>query len=193
MSAALMSALCRQLASNLELRCWKTRVMFRSGRKSRLGASIALMTLALSLLAPRAATQTTVDVPTRFQLFANCEPMNLVVWMSPKAKEIGLTETSVRAAVESRLRTARLYDAKSIFSLATTVDVQEKAFTVRVEYLKIFQDTLTDKYGHAISWFDGAIGTHGGDPSFILNSIPNYVDTFLVEYLRVNEEACAKR
>lgn len=34
------------------------------------------------------------------------------------------------------------------------------------------------------------MGTHVGDPGFILQSLSEKLDKFLVEYLRVNEEDC---
>ena len=48
----------------------------------------------------------------RFSLFDNCSPMDLVVeGLHPAALEIGLTDASIQAALESRLRSARLYDS----------------------------------------------------------------------------------
>ena len=61
---------------------------------------------ALVLTAMGAATAQSVE---RFRLFNNCDPMGLLVeGLGSDATEIGLTEGAIRAAVESRLRSARL-------------------------------------------------------------------------------------
>ena len=46
----------------------------------------------------------------RFQLFAGCRPMRLVVEdLHKDTAKIGLTKATIEAAVRSRLRAARLY------------------------------------------------------------------------------------
>ena len=40
---------------------------------------------------------------------------------------------------------------------------------------------------------ESSTGTHGGDDGFIVQSVSELLDTFLVEYLRVNDEACGSR
>ena len=48
----------------------------------------------------------------RFRFFNECRPMRLIVERLPAtAAEINLTEAALQAAVESRLRSARLFDA----------------------------------------------------------------------------------
>lgn len=66
----------------------------------------ALASLSVAaLLAPAAVGQ----VRERFELFNACRPMRLVVEGLPdRAAAIGLTEQSLQAAAESRLRGARL-------------------------------------------------------------------------------------
>ena len=41
-----------------------------------------------------------------------------------------------------------------------------------------------------MTWDLGATGTHGGDAGYVLQTLSEFVDTFVVEYLRVNEAAC---
>ena len=36
-------------------------------------------------------------------------------------------------------------------------------------------------------WIRGSTGTHGGDPEFIVGGLDQLLDTFLNEYLRVNQ------
>ena len=46
--------------------------------------------------------------------------------------------------------------------------------------------------GIATTWKHGRIGTHAGDGDYILQSVGIAVDNFVLEYLRVNEEACGR-
>lgn len=134
----------------------------------------------------------------RFQLFNRCKPMVLSVGLSPAAAKIGLTKKSVQAAVESRLRSARLY-ASEVTSKATTVlsvrvDVAGRAFAIRLGYEKwLYDPRFAVQGGVATTWSLGTIGTHGEDSGYILSSIAELMDRFLVEFLRVNEEACEQR
>lgn len=51
-------------------------------------------------------------------------------------------------------------------------------------------------YGLAITWKRTAaamIGAHDKNPGFVLSHISKIMDEFLVEYLRVNDEACRKK
>lgn len=45
----------------------------------------------------------------------------------------------------------------------------------------------------ATTWTRGSTGTHGRNPGFIVQSVSEHVDAFLVEYLRVNEKDCRDR
>ena len=132
---------------------------------------------------------------SRFQLFANCEPMD--VWIigfdNPDAPNIDLTRDSVQAAAESRLRSARLYRSTSSLYLHIGVTLTERAFGVDVDYNKPVIDQFSGESFTAVTWRSGSIGTHGGDASYVLSYISRHLDKFLVEYLRVNEEACETR
>ena len=57
--------------------------------------------------------------------------------LSSDAKKIGLTEEALQAAVESRLRTARLYTSDTLKPyLYVQVSVVREAFSARLEYKK---------------------------------------------------------
>ncbi len=130
----------------------------------------------------------------RFKLFADCEPMGLVVEGLPEdAAEIGLTEDSIRAAAESRLRSARLYIEASSPYLYINVNVLAGAFNVALEYNKSVFDPLSGLSGVASTWSSGGTGTHGRDSGFILSQVSQHLDRFLAEFLRVNEAACGKQ
>ena len=127
----------------------------------------------------------------RFRLWANCNPMNLVVEEQDKdAKTIGLETDEVTAAVRSRLRAARLFDADSLPYLYVSIYVASRAFSIRVKYYQWMKDTVSGLSGYAVKWSTRSFGTHGDDPTFILSSLSGNMDRFLDEYLRVNASAC---
>lgn len=113
------------------------------------------------------------------------------------ATKIGLTRESVRLAAESRLRAARLYDARvesaSEF-LSVRVSVVGRAFDVGFEYFKAF---LTDKDGNVGGAATGATsvtGTHANrgtlDGAYIMSTLVERLDEFIADYMRVNAADC---
>ena len=75
---------------------------------------IMAASLAVTLVSSTAVGETSTfeEQYARFQLFSDCGPMRLVVEeLDEDAANIGLTEGPIRAAAESRLRSARLYRA----------------------------------------------------------------------------------
>ena len=133
----------------------------------------------------------------RFRLWNDCRPMNLVIEGLPAGGAgIGLTNEAVAAAVRSRLRAARLYEAVEdpyLPYLYVQVNVFESAFDTRVEYRKVVADVATDQIGFGATWRVGRLGTHGWSPAFILSGVSQSMDEFIDEYLRVNSDACARR
>lgn len=153
-------------------------------------AALLLSALALSLPASGARGA------TRFELFADCRPMYLVVEsLHPDTPKIGLTEEDIQAAAESRLRSARLYHSiRSAPYLYINVNVVGRGFSISLEFKKDVYDLLSGNRGLATTWDRGSAGTHGGSgANYILSSISRHMDKFLVEFLRVNEKACEKR
>ena len=153
-----------------------------------------LFTLALALAVwPGHATAQDVSGSDRFELFNECGPMDLVVeryegdagWT-----DIGLTVDRIQTMAESRLRAARLYDATALAYLYVNVNVLGRAFSLRVEYSKVLYDGVSGETNYAKTWNIGSTGTHSGDAGFILQSLSEYLDRFILEYLRVNEDAC---
>ena len=164
------------------------------GRKVRLGAYVALAALALSFVAPATAEETAEERYARFQLFTNCEPIDLVVEeLSSDAINVGLTRESIQAAVESRLRAARLYDPSAYPYLYVNVHVVGLAFSSSVELRKPVFDAYSLEEISASTWKNSVTGTHGKDSNYITSSLSQNLDYFLLQFLRVNEEACAKR
>ena len=62
-----------------------------------------------------------------------------------------------------------------------------------MKYLKSLYDPVSGRTSSlATTWESGSFGTHGDDPGFIVQSLSEHLDKFLVEYLRVNEEDCPR-
>ena len=152
-----------------------------------------LFTLALALAVwPGHATAQSQAVE-RFQLFNECGPMDLNVedyGADTGWADMGLTVDRLQTMVERRLRVARLYDATALPILDVNVGVSDSAFSLRVEYRKVVYDRVSGDTNYATTWNISSIGTHGGDAGFILQGLSEYLDRFILEYLRVNEDAC---
>ncbi len=164
-------------------------------RKPILRLSVALAMLAPLLFASGASGE--ISDIKRFELFAACKPMHLVVERLPSdASKIGLTREAIQAAVESRLRSARIYEpTRSALFLYVNVNVVGRAHShsIALEFNKRVHDPLSGITSVATTWQTGSIGTNGGYAGNVLSSVSEHIDEFLVEYLRVNEKACAKR
>ena len=152
----------------------------------------ALAWITVSLIAAGLPQISEFDVFERFELFNECERMRLIVeGVSEDAVEFDLTDERIRVAAESRLRAARLYtDGVSAPYLYVRVSVNGSAFYIEVSYKKFLFDSASGVPGYAQSWNVGGIGTHGRDSGFVLQAVSEYVDGFILEYLRVNEDAC---
>ena len=138
----------------------------------------------------------------RFALWNDCGPV------VPDANvdggdEIGLTEESIATAARSRFRAARLYSGDFAVtlraiagrgaSLRLDVHIVGPAFNVAVDFVKPVQDVASGVRWSASTWSRASTGTHGRDPGYLLGIVARYLDSFIDEYLRVNESACAKR
>ena len=132
------------------------------------------------------------DPVYRFDLFNECQGMDLVVeGLHEDAGEIGLTKESIQAATESRLRSARLYEPDNLIQyLYVNVNVFGSVFSARVEYHKYLHDPAMNRSGYGVTWDAGSTGTHGNNASYIVSSVSEHMDNFLVEYLRANEDYC---
>ena len=135
----------------------------------------------------------------RFKLYNDCRTMRLLIENLGKyAEEIDLTKDRLQSLVESRLRSARLYTEDSSKAngalLYVNIQVIGPAFWVWLNYKKRLKDPVTTSTLGATTWQRGTLGTHASDGGYILQSLSEYLDRFLVEYLRVNnEEACAEK
>lgn len=164
-----------------------------AARPALLGATFFIIVLAI-LGAPRPSRAGRTAVPPaleRFSLYASCQPMNLVVeTLHPNAATFGLRKDAIQAAVESRLRSARIYDSDAGAYLYVNVNTVGAAFGIDLEYRKRVLDVVSQEMSFAATWTQGITGTHSRNASYILSNISQAMDSFLSAWLRVNEEAC---
>ena len=127
-----------------------------------------------------------------FDLFVNCKPVVLIVEDLPKdAQKIRITKKDIRMAVESRLRSARIYGFERMSPLlGVSVNIVGRAFHVEIELAKYVHDSISQSDGFATTWSRGTTGISGQDSGFILSTIAMIMDEFIVEYFRENEKAC---
>ena len=138
------------------------------------------------------------QIQDRFELFAGCSPVGVTVEkLSDDGKKIGLTVGDLQAAIESRLRAARIYNANkpAVPYLRIVVVVQGPSFAATVSFRKLLVDqTHTQLPGPATTWVGGYVGTHGSRGHeaghFILSSLSQVMDRFIAEYLEINDSAC---
>ena len=161
-----------------------------------MNARLIALLAAASLFASTLAAAEKVDKHDRFQLWAACSPMKLIVdgW-DAGARGFGLTTEAVEIAVRSRLRAAQLYDPTALLFLGVNVNVRNEpgrqSFSVTVQYHKPRKDIMSGVIEGAVAW--GTSGTGFGESSFVLSAVSQYTDKFIDEYLRVNAESCRKR
>ena len=138
--------------------------------------------------------------------------MELHVGVTIDNSSLSLNAETVRSAVEARLRAARLYqtddgDDRTVPSQYLFVEVSgaSVAFNVRLQFYRLLawiSGGPLEKWWHqeypdgraplgfASTWTNRGTGTHDGTPTVVLSVVSQLMDGFLVEYLRVNEEAC---
>ena len=150
------------------------------------------LALALAAVWPGHATAQDVSDFDRFRLFNECRPMDLVVedYDDDDAEAIGLTEARIRTLAESRLRAARLYDADAGTWLYVNVNIEARGFSLSLDYKKLVYDAISGETRYATTFESGGAGSHGRNAGFILQGLSEYLDGFILDYLRVNEAAC---
>ena len=152
----------------------------------RAGAAAAVLASTLPTVA-----QTDLE---RFQLFTECAQMQVIViavFTEADSMAGSLTEESLRAAAESRLRAARLYaDSVVPHLLSVGVWVYGEAFDIDIDFSQWLLNPDAGVRGWGRTWTLGGAGTHANQPGFMRNAVADYIDQFLAAYLRVNEAAC---
>lgn len=132
-----------------------------------------------------------IQAPAR-GIFALCDSLFLDWSFGPKewAEKIGLDASDIEHAVESRLRSARLFTERGTQSLNVTIHLGERVFSANVALKRSISDTGYGVSGVVTIWHTGYIGTYDSK-EIILQSLTRSLDTFLTTYLRINDAACA--
>jgi len=152
----------------------------------------ALAALSFTAVGLMAAEPGVEDKLNRFQLFNNCRPMvSFVEDLPGDAAKIGLTRDTLNAAIESRLRAARLFGSDSDPYLYLNVNVTGQTFNILLQFKKLVMDRATHESFHATTWQRGFTGAHGGGSAYMLGVVAEFMDEFILEYLRVNHQACS--
>ena len=133
---------------------------------------------------------------TRFELWNNCEPVELDVLLLSGAESI-VTQMEVYAPVSDKLLYAGIRVARDVDTrLVIVVEKVGLSLYVQVNYVKDFvQDNVSQVKGHAITWTT-SIGvpyarfTNLESTKIIIGVI---VDEFIRQYSYVNADACAHR
>ena len=144
------------------------------------------------LIATGSAAQDDRDVRNaRFQLFNNCQPIYLIVETLSEDADIGLTDERIQTMAETRLRAARIYDdTVTVPNVYVQVAVFRTSFRFDITFRKGLYDSVSSEQSLAITWIDGSMGIHGGDAGYIVRGVSEHMDAFILEYLRVNADAC---
>ncbi len=149
---------------------------------------VLVLSFLLLLLLPVAAEAMTME---EWKVYDQCKPMRLGVGVKSlpeDAKKIGLKEESIINLAESRLPAARIYNKDADSYLYVGVSMFREAFNVSLQYKKPV--LFYNQWGMATTWDANAVGTHGGDANYILSAISEYMDKFILEYLKANEKDC---
>ena len=76
------------------------------------------------------------------------------------------------------------------YYLYVNVNTLDPAFTIKVQFNKMFTDPISGVETNAITWDKGTLGK-APNATYILSVLAELTDLFIDEYLRVNEPACS--
>lgn len=157
-----------------------------------------VVALATAAIAFAASTVDAQETPAdrrldRFQLFTRCDPVFPKVSVERSSPYVeNLEDADLEEVVHAGLRNAGLLSEKEVPPfLYVTVGILHWAYVARVELMKEVTDPLTKLGGAATTWREYRYGIHSGDPGFVISSLSNAFNTFLDEYIRVNDLYCS--
>ncbi len=151
------------------------------------------VSLLFVLLAIPVAAQDSVTDRLRFKLWTDCAPLLLVVEdLPPDAVDIGLTRQSIETLVGSRLRAAQIYSTEGGTPyLHVNLSVRGGNHSI---VFKVGKNVTDSNYsllsGYATTWSRENGGTYGENIELLQQSISEFTDEFVEEYLRVNADSC---
>ena len=146
-----------------------------------------------------------------FWLYTHCQPVDFTIILDDEVTELfgAKGKALAEAAVESRLRAAKLYVSEGSYyagpRLIIEIDVVGAAFSIHLELYQTLYNFIRDgvpdftiiqgglvlpNVGRASTWSLSILGIHAGDATFIRSQLSGPIDVFLANYLRVNETAC---
>ena len=171
------------------------------------GTLVGLTLLCGFLLASDSTAPTEEDewvIPTfathgsDFALWNECEKIRLSVAVEivdgDDADELGFKEEKVQTLFESRLRAAKLFSTGISYPSPDALLVYvsagvHNAWIWRIDYTRSL-DIGFGEFRYATIWEDGGYGVHGYDEGYIMQSLSEKVDRFILKYLTINEQAC---
>ena len=116
-----------------------------------------------------------------------------VVELPDDAKEMGITKDRIQTTVESRLRGSRIYGESGPPFVYVNVNTKGSAVSIRVEFRPAVIRVGFEHLGFASTWNIASIGTFRENASYsIVQTVAEYTDKFINEYLRVNAPACKR-
>ena len=165
-------------------------------------ATLLLVATVASPLQPR----TGPDTELYDKLYTGCAHVEALVTVEDQASRLGVAEERrLKVMAESRLRAARLYPsptpALEITVKAPALDITVQAldgdgtnaYTARVAFVRPMLNPITEGRLWVTTWKRGSFGYFGdrADPSgSVQANVSDFVDEFILDYLRVNEGSC---
>ena len=154
--------------------------------------------IALAVLAAAAVAQSEPDPSLYDRLYTGCAPVSVSVSLNDETQSLGVADKKeLETLSESRLRAARLFAPQSGRGLFVAVDAVDgdgaNAYYLRISFFQLMVNPVTEGTVRVPAWDRGFVGWFGdlADPSERLQGRASYfLDEFIRDYLRVNEDAC---
>ena len=165
--------------------------------KTRVVFVAALFAIAAGVCAASDSAPKTRGSIEEFKLYTKCVGVSLVVeHKSQGAEETGLKRKQIIAAVETRLRSAGLFqssffgfsEGSVVFQphLYMHVNVIGQSFCVLLELKKWVHEPLSGQLNYSQTWRTETSGIHGTSCRPILSSVRDLTEQFIEEWHKVN-------
>ena len=166
--------------------------------RTRVVFVVTLVTIAAGVCAASDSRLKTKGSIEEFRLYTKCVGVSLVVeYKSHDAEETGLGRKPIVAAVDSRLRSAGLYES-SFFGFSegsvvflphqyVHVHVIGQSFYVLIELKKWVHEPLSGQLNYTQTWRTETFGIHGTDGRRIMSSVHDLTDQFIDTWNKVNK------
>ena len=130
-----------------------------------------------------------------FKFLTNCKRIALIA-VAVEPNDLGVEQSSIRNAVKSRLRSANLFTTELVpFQphISIQLEFSRKKYPLvmvaNVAFSKPLEDPISGHMMTAQTWGQRAFGAVYSAEATI-GAIHRILDTFITEYLRVNEPTC---